>query len=136
MRMVYRTSHTTFFETNSLPFERLISINPIRFIEVFSQDLTFNAPLQPVSRLNPYDSYETTLTVYSRTNGPSGYVYTGQSDNETGFTFYDFTNTTSPDPSANFLITMYPSLNATYAISNSPGEGGYPVSVGLIVQRV
>ncbi|HEX3716584.1 MAG TPA: hypothetical protein VH595_01340 [Verrucomicrobiae bacterium] len=123
------------YQTNTLPYTYFIGFPILHEVTVTSLDVTNAAPLQPLARLNPYHDYETTLTVYSRTNGPGIYFYTGQSDDEAGFTFYDFTNTASPDPSPNFLITAYASLESTFAISNSPAEGGYPVFAEAVVQR-
>jgi hypothetical protein len=123
------------YETNTLPYEELVGPYPFHFITITSLNITNAAPLQPLIRLDPYDEYETTVTVYSRTNGPGIYSNTGQFDDENGLTFYDFTNNVSPDPSPNFLITTYPSLESTFAISNSPAQGGFTVFDEVIVQR-
>jgi hypothetical protein len=123
------------YQTNTLPYT-IFLVFPFRDITVTSYAVTNGAPLQPLVRLDPYQLYTATLTVYSRTNGSGAYTYTGANASDGAYTFYDFTNTVSPDPSPNLIVAVLSAaLDSAFSISNSPGEGGYPVSVEAAVLR-
>jgi hypothetical protein len=124
----------TVYQTNTLPYSYLL-IDPLRFITVTSLSLTNTAGLQPLVRLDPYNEYTAVLQLYSRTNGVGSYsVAAVASDGP--YTYDDFTNTVSPDPSPNLIVTMAADLGSnTFCISTSPGEGGYPVQVAVVVAR-
>jgi hypothetical protein len=121
------------YQTNALP---------IIFISSFS--ITNHAPLQPLTRLDPYNSYMPQLKVYSgaATNNPT-LTYTGTNANGYSpaaggylLSYLDFTNTVSPDAAPNLLAIMSaPYLGRLWSIGNSPGQSGFPVQVGVIVAR-
>jgi len=119
------------YQTNTLP---LILFDPP--LDLRSFHLTNGAPLQPLTRLDPYQGYTPQLTVYSRPHTNGAYVATGAAATYGPLTFYDFTNTVSPDPSPNLLATMdYTFLGRAWAISNSPAQGGFPVSAAVTLRR-
>jgi hypothetical protein len=122
------------YETNTLPYT--IFIPPFFFFTYTTLNLTNAAPLQPLIRLNPYEVYTAELYLYSSPNTNTPYTYTGNSASGGAYTYYDFTNTVSPDPSPNLLVTLdYTFLDRAWAISNSPGQGGFPVLAAATVQR-
>jgi hypothetical protein len=123
------------YQTNTLP--EFIFIPPNHFISISSYYLTNTAPLQPVGRLDPNQYYTASLKVYSRADGPGAYTYTGQSSLDGAYTFYDFTNTVSPDPSPNLLVTLDfpPFFDRNWSISNSPAQQGFPVTADFLIQR-
>ncbi len=119
------------YQTNTLPLIRFFPPQVIR-----SYFLTNGAPLQPLVQLDPYQGYQTQLKVYARPHDTGSYTYFGTNASVGPRVYYDFTNTVSPDPSPNLLLTFdAASLGRTWAISNSPGQGGFPVSVAATVRR-
>jgi hypothetical protein len=111
------------------------NISPVFFVTAYTQ--TNSAALQPLTRLNPYVNYSPQLKVYSSpfTNNPT-LVYNGQSSTGTPESYFDFTNTVSPDVSPNLLVVLQnASLSRTWSISNSPGQYGFPVTTVLNVAR-
>ncbi len=123
------------YQTISLP-EILRLPPPFPPLIFYSTDVTNGAPLQPVARLDPYQEYTAQLTVNAHTNGASSYLYTGASASDGAYTFYDFTNTVSPDASPNLLVTLdYAFLDRYWCVSNSPAQAGFPLEAGLTVQR-
>lgn len=123
----------TVYETNTLPL--FIIGRPIGHF-VYNYFLTNAAPLQPLVRLDPYQSYTPRLRIYERTNGPGVFVYTGANAGAGAYTFRDFTNTVSPDNSPNLLSVLdYTFLDRTWSISNSPAEEGYPIAAAVSLFR-
>jgi len=122
------------YETNTLP--ETFRFPPFPPFTITSYYLTNAAPLQPLARLDPYQDYTASLMIYSRPHTNGSFAYTGANASYGGFTFYDFTNTVSPDPSPNLLVTLdYATLDRNWIISNSPAQGGFPVAAGVTIQR-
>jgi len=122
------------FQTNTLP--EYFFFPPFFEFTISYYDLTNAAPLQPLVRLDPYQYYTPELTIYSRPDGSGPYIFTGAEAFAGSFSFYDFTNTVSPDVSPNLLVTLdYAFLDRNWMISNSPAEGGIPLEAALTVQR-
>jgi len=98
--------------------------------------LTSGAPLQPVAALDRYKGYAARLEVSSRPHGSANYGATGVSATESPRSYLTFTNTASPDASANVLLKLEsPTFDRTWSIANSSGQKGFPVSVAAQVWR-
>jgi len=127
-------TNTTYsvFETNTLP--RVIRIFPPLIEHAYF--VTNGAALQPLVQLDPYQRYSVQLKVYARPHNSGPYAYTGTGLGLLYRVYYNFTNTVSPDASANLLLTLdSASLDRVWAISNSPAQGGFPLSVAATVRR-
>jgi hypothetical protein len=121
------------YQSYTLPYTVFLGRFPITF---YSDSVTNGAALQPLVRLDPYQEYTAEVKEYSRPHGSGSYTYTGLFTGYGPLTYYDFTNTVSPDASPNLLVTLdYAFLERTWSVSNSPGEAGFPLLAGVTVQR-
>jgi hypothetical protein len=126
-------SNTTYSvtQTVSLPVTLL---QPPFFIHTELE--TNAAPLLPLARLNPYQQYTVSLNIFERLHNTGNYTNTGAQASFGPNFYYQFTNTASPDPSPNLLVTLNAaSLERAWAITNSPGQGGFLVNAGASVRR-
>jgi hypothetical protein len=117
------------YQTNTVPYFSGLTL-------IHSLGRTNAAPLQPLARLDPYQTYRSQLKLYASTTAGGPFLYYGTNALTPLRSYSDFTNTVSPDPSPNLLLTLDSvSLGQTWAIDNSPGQGGFPLSVGATVRR-
>jgi len=95
---------------------------------------TYAAPLVPLAALDPYQTYTVQARLFASPRGANNYAATGASASFGPNPYYVFPNST-PDPNVLVTLGAISPGPRSWAINQSPDQGGFPVSLNATVWR-